>query len=79
MPQRLLVPTAAPIGSTLAATGKCGLFPNTIVIEITEGELIRDHARLSNLTNAYRPSGFIAGRSVIRTVVCRSALIDHHV
>jgi EAL domain-containing protein (putative c-di-GMP-specific phosphodiesterase class I) len=57
MPRSLLEPEAAPIDRTLAAAEKCGLSANRIVIEITEGELIHDHARFSKLINVYRASG----------------------
>lgn len=57
MPLSLLAPEATPIDSTLAAAEKCGLSANRIVIEITEGELIHDHAGFSTLINVYRARG----------------------
>jgi EAL domain-containing protein (putative c-di-GMP-specific phosphodiesterase class I) len=57
MPQSLLEPGAAPIGITLDAAKRWGLPASRIVIEITEGELIHDLVRFSEIINAYRASG----------------------
>jgi EAL domain-containing protein (putative c-di-GMP-specific phosphodiesterase class I) len=57
IPWSLLDKESAQIDSMLDAAEKLGLSANRIVMEITEGELIHDHARFSTLIDAYRTRG----------------------
>jgi EAL domain-containing protein (putative c-di-GMP-specific phosphodiesterase class I) len=56
LPQSLFLSTSS-IESTLEAAAKYDLPIKRIVIEVIEGEMIHDHARFSQLINAYRGRG----------------------
>jgi EAL domain-containing protein (putative c-di-GMP-specific phosphodiesterase class I) len=54
---RSLFQSAASIESILSTALRVGLPVERIVIEVTEGEVIDDHARFAELINAYRGEG----------------------
>jgi len=56
LPQSLLLSTSS-IESMLEAAAKYDLPIKRIVIEVTEGEMIHDHVRFSQLINIYRRQG----------------------
>lgn len=56
LPQGLLVSRNA-LDGTLAAARDHGLAFERLVVEVTEGELIRDHAEFAQLINGYRAQG----------------------
>lgn len=56
LPQSLLLSSSS-IDSMLDAAAECGLPVRRLVIEVTEGEMIHDHARFSQLINVYRREG----------------------
>lgn len=45
------------IDATLDAARRCGLPLDRLILEVTEGEAITDHARFAGLLNAYRGQG----------------------
>jgi len=45
------------ISSTLDAAAECGLRPNQLILEVTEGALIEDPARFAEQVNTYRAQG----------------------
>ena len=56
LPQSLFLSRSS-IDSTLEAAGNCNFPLQRIVVEITEGEVIDDHARFAKLINIYRARG----------------------
>ena len=54
---RSLYASSAAVSSALEAAQRCGIAPDCLVLEITEGEVIDDHAAFGRVVNEFRRSG----------------------
>jgi len=54
---RSLDAAGTPIRATLRAAERCGLSPERIILEVTEGEVIDDHGHFAKIVNEYRGMG----------------------
>lgn len=54
---RSLDATGEPIRATLATAERCGLSPDRLILEVTEGEVIDDHGRFAQIVNEFRGLG----------------------
>jgi EAL domain-containing protein (putative c-di-GMP-specific phosphodiesterase class I) len=54
---RSLYSSPAAVSSALEAAQRCGIRPSRLVLEITEGEVIDDHAAFGRVVNEFRRSG----------------------
>ncbi len=51
--------SAVSVSSALRAAERCGLAVERLILEVTEGEMIADHARFADLINEYRGMGIL--------------------
>jgi EAL domain-containing protein (putative c-di-GMP-specific phosphodiesterase class I) len=54
---RSLYTSPASVRSALEAAERCGIAPDRLVLEITEGEVIDDHAAFAQVVNEFRRCG----------------------
>jgi blue light- and temperature-responsive anti-repressor len=56
---RSLYTSQTAVGSALEAAERCGITPDRLVLEVTEGEVIDDHAAFAQALNEFRRSGLL--------------------